>query len=115
MSISKKLILYKLLVIVIVILGAIVGGCAGKHCFSAGGDYKGIAGDVEYCFDNAAAKDAGVPAITDSKTQTTYFGLTEEQLKSINEKLKSLMGSASAKDTSINQVKILFGLIGEKK
>lgn len=56
-------------------------GC-GKHCLSVDGDWKGVDGKIEYCFDSKASKEADAPVITTTEDET-FFGISLEELEQI--------------------------------
>lgn len=70
-----------------------LAGC-GKHCIAVDGSYQGIDGKIEYCFDSQTSLQEGLPVFYGEEGQ--LFGLTEDQVKAIVEKIKGKLGIASA-------------------
>jgi len=62
-------------------------GCSGKQCIKVGGEYQGVIGDVEYCYDFGQSKNNGVPTLIGQ--DALLFGFTEEQIKDILKKIHS--------------------------
>jgi len=68
----------------------ILSGCQGMHCFKIFGEYKGISGETEYCFNKGESKSSGVPSF-ESKTAggvgETIYAFTADQVSKIKDKL----------------------------
>lgn len=65
-------------------------GCAGpggKTCISVGGEYKGVDGNLQYCWDAGKTKENGVPTFDGPKGKS--FLLDEGQVKKIADLVRS--------------------------
>jgi len=82
-----------LLTLVITLAITLLAGC-GRHCIAVDGSYKGIDGQVEYCFDYGASKVSGVPSFKNGEG-TTYFGFDKEFLEKIENKIKDMVNIKS--------------------
>jgi len=90
-------ILVKLVLFVIMML--LVACSNVEQCISLSGDYKGINGQIDYCWNKAASEKAGT-VILDGSDGAQLIGIDEEQLKEVNDAIESkIAGSISAKET----------------
>lgn len=75
-------------------------GCAGQHCIKIGGNYDGIDGTIEYCYDAKESQKIGRP-ILKSETGQRLLSLSCNDAKKLNLLLpKKKKGNLKAK-TSI--------------
>ena len=51
----------KLMLSILAISVVFLSACTGRQCLKGGGNYDEIEGSLEYCFDSADSKAAGVP------------------------------------------------------
>lgn len=65
--------------ILVMVLAILFLGCNAKHCIKVSGEWKGINGDIEYCFDQAKTSQEGTPIFTSSDGKD-LIGLTEQDL-----------------------------------
>jgi hypothetical protein len=73
----------------------LLSGCQSGACIKVGGTYKDSGGEIQYCFGQAQSDAAGVPAFeaTNEAGETeTLFGLDEETIEKIKDKIKELTG-----------------------
>lgn len=71
----------------------------GRHCIAIGGEYQGIDGNVEYCFESARSSELGIPVLKSAAGQKELYGFTEDQVNAINELLPPEV-SVKAKEKS---------------
>ena len=74
-------------------------GCQGS-CIKIAGGYKDYGGEVEYCFDKEQSKTVQSPVLTDSDGKT-FFGITEDEIKKIVEKLKDKVSGLATDSTPL--------------
>jgi len=87
----------------IVVFGlALLCSCAGQHCITIGGEYEGVQGNVEYCFDKEQSKQEGIPTFTN--TEGKSYLIPEEDIIAANEVLQKAE-VVSAKTTSVSPIK----------
>jgi transcriptional/translational regulatory protein YebC/TACO1 len=85
-------------------LVVLFSGCNMKHCLKVDGNYKGIEGGVEWCFDGVGSKELERPVVTDGKE--VFVGISEADAEKIN----SLIGddySTKTKESETNIIKLL--------
>ncbi len=70
-------------------------GCNAKHCIKVGGEYEGIAGNVEYCYDAEESKQIGVPVFEGPKQEENYL-LSEAMIEAINKELDEVTTAAAS-------------------
>lgn len=66
---------------------ALFVGCNGQHCIKVGGNYEGVNGELEYCFDAGKTQEIGSPVVSSSQGKE-YVGITENEAKKIVEALE---------------------------
>ena len=71
-----------------------LGGCAGHHCISIGGEYEGVNGNIEYCWDIDKTKKTGIPVLKDNKGKENYI-ISKDRVQTINNMLKDKKINAS--------------------
>ncbi len=69
--------------ILVAIVAILFLGCNAKHCIKVSGEWKGINGDIEYCFDQAKTSQEGTPVFTSSDGKD-LIGLTEQDLEKLS-------------------------------
>ena len=74
-------------IIIICVLVFTFVGCTGQHCIKVGGNYEGVQGELEYCFDAGKTQEIGSP-VTASSQGKEYIGITEQEAKKIMEALE---------------------------
>jgi len=74
----------KRLAIVVVISLLAASGC-GRHCIKIGGEYKGVDGSFEYCFDYQKSKKIGLPVLKGPGGEKYIFD--DKLVKKINDML----------------------------
>jgi len=84
--------------VLVLLLVLLVFGCAGNHCISVGGEYKGVEGALQYCFDKADSEKKGIPVLSEKSPEGTkkMYALDSDQVKKIN----SLMDEKGPKKAS---------------
>jgi len=92
----KKQIFF-ILLLCLLLIAMLLSSCSGNHCIKVGGAYGDVGGEVEYCWDAKEAAESGVPVLIG--TGQRYFGMTEEQIKSILAKLKEEETEVKIKST----------------
>ena len=80
---------------------SLVVSCGGRHCISVGGNYEGVDGSVEYCYDAGEAEKAGAPVFRDEKK--TWFGIDENTLSDLVDKLKEEVGGLTMESTAVQE------------
>lgn len=70
-----------ILITITIFVMPVFQGCSGKHCVKIGGEYQGINGDLEYCFDNEKSKEVGVP-VAKSESGDSFL-LSREQVEKL--------------------------------
>ncbi|RLD10037.1 MAG: hypothetical protein DRI56_03175 [Chloroflexota bacterium] len=86
-------------------------GCAGRHCIGVDGSYKGVDGQIEYCFDLENSKKSGVPTFRNGESHL-LFGLEPGFLEDIEDALR---GVSVKEKSQIHIVKRLKAIIEERK
>jgi hypothetical protein len=71
---------------IILILSVLLLACSGKHCIKIGGNYEGIQGDLEYCFDQHASAVIQAPILADQDGNPNII-LNHQSVEAINEML----------------------------
>lgn len=84
---------------VLIAITIILPACGGasRHCISIGGEYDGVQGNVEYCFDKEQSKQEGIPTFTNPDGKS--YLIPEEDIVSANEILQKAE-AVTAKTTS---------------
>jgi hypothetical protein len=77
-------------------------GCNGQHCIKIGGNYDGIEGNIEYCFDQKESKEAGRPILI-SETGRKLLAITESDAAKINKLTEKNMTKSSVLKASISK------------
>jgi len=62
-----------------------LAGCSGRHCISVGGNYSGIEGNLEYCYDAKSSEVEGVKIFNGNDEKNVL--LSENDLEIIIEKI----------------------------
>lgn len=60
--------------------------CAGQHCFQFEGEYSGINGSVQYCYDAASSKENNVPTFVGENQKS--FLLSEKQAQVLLDRIQ---------------------------
>lgn len=83
-------------IIIVAVLIVLICGCGGQHCIKVGGEYKGITGNVGYCFNAKETANSGVPTFIEKDESEdkgkTIFGFGMDQVEKIKNMLKDKLG-----------------------
>lgn len=71
------------LLIILLVLCMFAIGCAGKNCIKIGGEYEGIDGNLEYCWNKKTSEKAERPVLQNKEGEKAVL-LTTEDLKLIS-------------------------------
>lgn len=64
----------------ILLMMLILVSCNARHCIKIGGEYDGIDGSLEYCYDGAKTEELGIPAFSTDDGKTAIL-VSERQAK----------------------------------
>ena len=73
----------------------LIASCSGGKCIKIGGNYGDATGNIEYCWDQTASEKEGT-AVTTDPSGNKLFGIGEEDIKKLLEKLKGKEETAKA-------------------
>ncbi len=90
---------------IVLVLSLIFVGCSGKHCVKIGGDYEGIQGNIEYCFDAGQSTSEGRPILVNKDTGDKLFGFSEGDLAGIIKILDTgIVKAEGVKESNCRQI-----------
>ena len=82
MNTTKKNIVILVLSVLCFVFVFLLAGCAGQHCIKIGGNYEGVQGDIEYCFDAKATEELKAPVIKGSDN-VDFIGISKKEASEI--------------------------------
>ncbi len=106
----------KTLFIICIITAIVFTACSGQNCLSIGGSYEGAEGNLQYCWNEASSKEAGVPVL-ESANGNNYL-IDEASVTRLNELYDKAMKTETenvSNKTQMSQIKMLLLRIKHSK